>query len=1240
MMNGKVRQSPIIFVGLALMLVFTMALLTVTGVSSAQVAQVETMDGTSPGPQLWRVQESNAYVYTPSMSTNYWASLRMPSANVVIDWLKESGAVSLNATEAEQKAAAVNWYKSFLKKNYVGPDPLEFRRLMQREKALISGDPAAQTATEDFFPPSPRDPLYVVVEFAGTDTITRPYPTNPGDPVDPGPCVDTEFTWGPMMLGEMTPPGPRDNFTFFKPDIGIPDYESVIYGEGPDAPGYGVIDHPSGQVDLTGLTMQNYFNEMSRGTYHAGGGVFPEPIQVNHSHQYYGYADYAENADGTCVVQGIPVGHNARQLPRDVVAALVEQYGDTYDWSQHDADGDHIIDLFGIIHAGGDPAAGDSEDFIWSHSSAYIPGFEELPQIGGLSTPDDPSDDYFISGYNQDPEQLDLGVIQEEFEHQFGLPDLYSTDGSNSNAWWGAHSAGVWGGPLGATRPVGHNLWQDYMLGWRDPVVVNYDDAALTLTIGRARYTPEDTADGLIVKLPPQETNVPNNAGDGIGWWSNSGDLMNNVVYRDFDLSAATGQVVFSFDAAWDIEQDWDYGYVEVSTDGGAAWVSLPDMDGVLTDTDPNGNNQGWGLTGTDSGHLSFDLSAYAGSTVGVRLRYLTDPAVSQPGWWVDNLSLDDDSGNLYTNDLETDFSDWTNEGWVVVPFVQNIEQYYTVEWRDNNGFDKSLNDPYYFYYNDENESVVSRLPYSTPGMLVMYRNTGQDFDYEISSDLSDSPSYGPKFALLAVDSHFEAMRFDTTFNSFQDGLVGLTMNGRVKSGNAAFSQHPTNEKTAILGFDLDQPGSPYVDPPLEEKTWSAMPGEAVFHDAWGYYPGFYYPGGGSSVYLHDWDASLAMPATADYTTRVTWPDSAPFPQLYGVPIGPAGLGTGNPGDDGAQYGVHVAVVDEAEDRATVHFWNAMFDMDLLAQASAAEAAPGDTVDFHFFFRNTGTAANFFGYFPLPAGVTYVEGSAFGGLVPVNAPMAQALAAKRAGQDLMAMATTQAADVQGFIFAYNTPTKGGGPMGYQIVLNDSSAGTRIAGTGTFFDMGYGGDYLSAWKIASTGDVAVAKTIELPLLADTWINGGDVATNNNGFAALIARTTGLDNVLLAFDRSMLPVGTQIVEATLTANIAGQSGQFGKSLNVLNAEDFDPAAVTYTTAPNTYNPSTAVAVPDAPGSVSLDVSFNVTAWDAVGAQAMNNTGYLAISASGPAGRVIFDSMETWNATPVSLQVTYLP
>ena len=247
-----------------------------------------------------------------------------------------------------------------------------------------------------------------------------------------------------------------------------------------------------------------------------------------------------------------------------------------------------------MIHAGRGFQEGGGIDRLNTSSS----GFLDPQQIVGFDTPEDDSDDYFVQGFNIDPEQLDVGAIQEEFEHQFGLPDFYVTDIENSNAWWTSHSSGVWGGELGATRPMGSGLYASWILGRKDPVIYEWNDPALlaysedakgvTLKLGRARLTPEDTEDGAIIRLPQGVIEVENLAGDGVAWWSDSGDLLDNRVYRDFDLSDAKGQIIFSFDAQWNIEEDWDYGLIQFSDDGGATWEWPQDMDGVLVDQDPN----------------------------------------------------------------------------------------------------------------------------------------------------------------------------------------------------------------------------------------------------------------------------------------------------------------------------------------------------------------------------------------------------------------------------------------------------------------------------------------------------------------------------------------------------------------------------------------------------------------------------------------------------------------------------
>ncbi len=87
------------------------------------------------------------------------------------------------------------------------------------------------------------------------------------------------------------------------------------------------------------------------------------------------------------------------------------------------------------------------------------------------------------------------------------------------------------------------------------------------------------------------------------------------------------------------IEKDWDYAYVEISTDGGQTFATLPGN--ITTNTNPHGNNRGNGITGFSSGFVTgtFDLSAYAGQQALLRLSYETDAASLEEGVYFDDIS-------------------------------------------------------------------------------------------------------------------------------------------------------------------------------------------------------------------------------------------------------------------------------------------------------------------------------------------------------------------------------------------------------------------------------------------------------------------------------------------------------------------------------------------------------------------------------------------------------------------------
>ena len=96
---------------------------------------------------------------------------------------------------------------------------------------------------------------------------------------------------------------------------------------------------------------------------------------------------------------------------------------------------------------------------------------------------------------------------------------------------------------------------------------------------------------------------------------------MNNTLSRQVTLPA--GPAALTFQARYDIEDcgpdPCDYAYVEV--DDGTGWKAIA---GTIANA-----AEGNGIDGSSKAWkpASFDLSAYAGKSVGLRVRYATDGA-------------------------------------------------------------------------------------------------------------------------------------------------------------------------------------------------------------------------------------------------------------------------------------------------------------------------------------------------------------------------------------------------------------------------------------------------------------------------------------------------------------------------------------------------------------------------------------------------------------------------------------
>jgi immune inhibitor A len=146
-------------------------------------------------------------------------------------------------------------------------------------------------------------------------------------------------------------------------------------------------------------------------------------------------------------------------------------------------------------------------------------------------------------------------------------------------------------------------------------------------------------------------------------WWSNRGDVSDMTLTRTFDLTDLH-TVTMEFWTWYNIEDDYDYVYLEVSTDGGKKWDIIPGAH--TSDTNPYGGNFGHGYTGTSGGgespvwiQESVDLSSYADQEVMIRFEYVTDDAYNDPGFCVDDISIPE-LGYVY--DAESD-GGWQSEG-------------------------------------------------------------------------------------------------------------------------------------------------------------------------------------------------------------------------------------------------------------------------------------------------------------------------------------------------------------------------------------------------------------------------------------------------------------------------------------------------------------------------------------------------------------------------------------------------
>ena len=226
---------------------------------------------------------------------------------------------------------------------------------------------------------------------------------------------------------------------------------------------------------------------------------------------------------------------------------------------------DGIVDHLVLVHAGEDKSGGGGAQgvySIWAHSSS----------TAGYTVP---GTNIKVSNYIVQPEDSGVGVFAHEYGHDLGLPDLYDTSGAGESAvdFWDLMSTGSHSGPIFQSLPIHMGLWDKWVLGWADPLILNPGDAARTVQLGQTSRTPKGTKDGIKINLPNKIINLADPHSGASMWYSGADQAWADVrLARDIAVPN-NADARFELWNNYVIEEDWDFGFLEVSTDGGTTWA-------------------------------------------------------------------------------------------------------------------------------------------------------------------------------------------------------------------------------------------------------------------------------------------------------------------------------------------------------------------------------------------------------------------------------------------------------------------------------------------------------------------------------------------------------------------------------------------------------------------------------------------------------------------------------------------
>lgn len=164
-------------------------------------------------------------------------------------------------------------------------------------------------------------------------------------------------------------------------------------------------------------------------------------------------------------------------------------------------------------------------------------------------------------------------------------------------------------------------------------------------------------------------------------WYSGAEAWAWRSFYQSFDIPA--GGATLNFYTFYDIEEDWDYGYVEVYDQDTGEWYTLDAAGTVDSVAHPQDNpntpagrepadyeaaSRWHAFTGNSGGWIpvSMDLAPFAGHTIDLYFTTWQDGAFTLQMMYVDDISISEISELVFSDDVESGEDGWTAAGWSV----------------------------------------------------------------------------------------------------------------------------------------------------------------------------------------------------------------------------------------------------------------------------------------------------------------------------------------------------------------------------------------------------------------------------------------------------------------------------------------------------------------------------------------------------------------------------------------------